>query len=130
MFSFFFLLGIVNVVSGLNTEYFALVKLGIYGAITVSSLLMFLALGIEHHRRTYYLLPEHVHIKVGKKITRVPLNAILDAKVTQNRIEKLLNIGKIHLRTVDSVHVLEGVPYPRLFEVTLIDKTSKKSPNL
>lgn len=126
MLGFFFLLGIVNIFSGLNTEYFALVKLIIYGLITVSSLLMFITLGIEHNKRVYYLLPEYVHIKIGKKITRIPLNSILDAKVTQNKIEKLFNIGKVHLRTIDSVHTLEGVPHPRAFEVTLIDKTSRK----
>lgn len=120
-----FLLGAVEVVSGLNLEYFQLVEKLFLGIFSLTLMALFGTLAFEYSRKTYYLLPENVHIRHGKKIKRIHLNDVINARVSQNRIEKLFGIGKVHIVTQDKTYKLEGVHSPRQFEINLINKSAK-----
>lgn len=120
-----FLFGTFEMLSSVNVQYFALLEKIFAGVAGLTLLFLFGTLTFEYSKKTYYLLPQRVHIKHGKNIKRIHMGEIMNARVSQNMIEKIFGIGKVHIETRDGKYKLEGVPQPRQFEIKLIDNSSR-----
>ncbi len=83
---------------------------------------LFLVLIYEWLQKKYFVLPINVYVRQGKKIKKISIVDIKEIKITQNKLERLLKIGKVRIKTQEGEIILEGVHYPEKLEIDLLKK--------
>ncbi len=118
----FFFLFLLTIVTFSNVNMIDFYRPFLFAFFVLFNFTLFLVLIYEWLQKKYFVLPVNVYVKHGKKTKKISILNIKDIKISQNKLEKLLKIGKVRLKTPEEEIILEGVHYPEKLEMDFLRK--------